>query len=83
MNIEVNFFSGAGSKPEEIIDSYINRQRDLRKNQIEFALITDGQCWNRAENQLRKGFRHLNYLLNFKMLKSGYFEEMVHKVFVD
>ena len=83
MNIEVNFYSGTGSKPEEIIDSYINRQVDLRKNNIDFALITDGNCWRGTTNQLQKGFRHLNYLINYKMLKNGVLEEIIHNIFVD
>ena len=31
MNFEVNFYNGGGSKPEEIINSYIQRQKDLKK----------------------------------------------------
>ena len=81
LNIEVNFFSGGGSKPEEIIDSYINRRADLRNNQIEFCLITDGHCWQGTTNQLRKGFRRLDYLLNYKMIKSGALKEIITRVF--
>ena len=81
MNIEVNFFNGGGSKPEEIIDSYINRQTDLSLNEIGFALITDGNCWRGTTNQLYKGFRHLEYLMNFKLAKSGMLEEIIAKEF--
>lgn len=83
MNIEANFFSGSGSKPEEIIDSYINRQGDLKNNNIEFALVTDGKkCWGNEEKpQLLKGYRHLNYLLNFNMCKTGMLEEIIRKIF--
>ncbi|HOO13441.1 MAG TPA: DpnII family type II restriction endonuclease, partial [Bacillota bacterium] len=31
VNIEVNFYSGTGSKPQEIVDSYINRQEELKE----------------------------------------------------
>ena len=65
----------------EIIDSYINRQNDLLANGIDFALVTDGRCWESATNQLEKGFRHLEYLLNFYMLKHGMLEEIILKVF--
>lgn len=84
MNIEANFFSGSGSKPEEIIDSYINRQGDLKNNNIEFALVTDGKkCWGNEEKpQLLKGYRHLNYLLNFNMCKTGMLEEIIRKIFI-
>ena len=82
INIEVNFFSGTGSKPEEIIDSYINRQADLGQNGINFALITDGNCWSGTTNQLSKGFRHLEYIMNYKMAKTGMLEEIIYKIFV-
>lgn len=81
INFEVNFYNGTGSKPEEIIDSYINRQNDLLSNEISFALVTDGRCWESATNQLEKGFRHLEFLLNFYMLKHGVLEEIVLKIF--
>lgn len=81
INFEVNFYNGSGSKPEEIIDSYINRQNDLKSSGIDFALVTDGKCWLSATNQLLKGFRHLDYLLNFYMLKHGMLEEILNSVF--
>lgn len=81
LNIEVNFFSGAGSKPEEIIDSYIRRQADLQNSQIEFCLITDGNCWQGTTHQLRKGFKYLNYLLNYRMTKSGALEDIINRIF--
>ncbi|MGN0765558.1 MAG: type II restriction endonuclease [Christensenellales bacterium] len=83
LNIEVNFFNGTGSKPEEIIDSYITRQANLKNNNIRFALITDGKCWKETTNQLRKGFRHLDYLLNYKMMKNGVLEEIINTIFTD
>lgn len=83
VNVEVNFYSGTGSKPEEIIDSYINRQADLKRNNIDFALITDGNCWRGTTNQLQKGFRHLKFLMNYKMLKNGIFEEIIRNIFKD
>ncbi len=81
MNIEVNFFNDGGSKPEEIIDSYINRQSDLSDNGIGFALITDGKCWQGTTNQLNKGFRHLDYLMNFRLAKAGMLKEIIAKEF--
>ena len=81
INFEVNFYNGSGSKPEEIIDSYINRQNDLKSVGIDFALVTDGKCWSSASNQLSKGFRHLDFLLNFYMLKHGMLDEIVNKIF--
>ena len=83
LNIEVNFYNGAGSKPEEIIDSYINRQNDLKQNSIDFALVTDGSCWSNDTNQLKKAFRHLKCISNFKMLKEGHVEQYIKGIFAD
>ncbi|UWV94031.1 type II restriction endonuclease [Mycoplasmopsis cynos] len=69
LNIEANYYFAAGSKPEEIVDSYINRNSDLNNNKINFALITDGDCWdNEDKNQLNKAFRYIS-LMNYKMVK--------------
>ncbi|MBO7254222.1 MAG: type II restriction endonuclease [Clostridia bacterium] len=81
VNIEVNFFNGGGSKPEEIIDSYINRQSNLKENNIGFVLITDGNCWKGTTNQLTKGFTYIEYLLNYRMTKSGALDEIISKTF--
>lgn len=81
INFEVNFYNGTGSKPEEIIDSYINRQRELNDMGLGFSLVTDGNCWKNATNQLNKGFRNLNYLENFYMLKHGMLEDIIKKHF--
>lgn len=82
INFEVNFYNGTGSKPEEIIDSYINRQNVLNNVGIEFSLVTDGKgCWTSATNQLNKGFRHMKYLQNFYMLKNGMLDEILTDIF--
>ncbi len=81
INIEVNFFNGGGSKPEEIIDSYINRQANLMENGIGFILITDGNCWTGTTNQLTKGFTYIHYLLNYNMTKSGILDEIISTIF--
>lgn len=83
VNIEANFYFDSGSKPEEIIDSYINRQSDLRKDNISFIYLTDGKkTWgNIDKNQLSKGFKEIEFLLNFYMLKNGYFENVLKSIF--
>lgn len=82
LNIEVDYFYRGGSKPEEIIDSYINRQKDLKKLGIGFVLLTDGFCWdNKDKNQLQKGFRNLDYLLNYHLAKYGMLAEIVKDFF--
>ena len=81
MNIEVNFFNDNGSKPEEIINSYIQRQEALGEVGISFCLLTDGKCWRGTTNQLRVGFNGLKYLMNFNLAKMGMLEEAIQQVF--
>ena len=81
MNIEVNFFNDGGSKPEEIINSYIQRQTALQEVGIAFCLLTDGKCWRGTTNQLKVGFNSLDYLMNYNLAKSGMLEEMIKIVF--
>lgn len=70
-NIEVNFFSGTGSKPQEIVDSYLNRQRELKAVGMGFIWITDGEGWKGQQNQIRKGFEEFDFLLNLHFVRQG------------
>ncbi|MDF9627395.1 DpnII family type II restriction endonuclease [Mesomycoplasma ovipneumoniae] len=81
LNIEANYYFAAGSKPEEIVDSYINRNNDLNDNKINFILITDGNCWdNEGKNQLNKAFRYIS-LMNYKMAESGCLKSRINEIF--
>lgn len=81
LNIEANYYFAAGSKPEEIVDSYINRNNDLNNNNIHFTLITDGNCWdNEGKNQLNKAFKYIS-LMNYKMAEIGYLKDRIKEVF--
>lgn len=77
MNIEVNFYNDNGSKPEEIINSYIQRQESLADANISFCLITDGKCWKGTTNQLKVGFNRIKYLMNYNLAKIGMLEEVL------
>ncbi len=80
INIEVNFFSGSGSKPQEIVDSYIERQNELRENGFEFIWITDGIGWMEQKNQIEKGFVKIDYLLNLHFVRMGLLEEFLCRI---
>lgn len=80
INIEVNYFSGTGSKPQEIVDSYINRQNDLDKYGFEFIWVTDGYGWKRQKNQIRKGFNQVDYLMNLHFVREGLLEEVLCQI---
>jgi type II restriction enzyme len=76
-NIEVNFYSGTGSKPQEIVDSYINRQNELEENGFRFIWVTDGYGWKGQKNQIRKGFEKIDYLLNLHFVRQGLLEAII------
>ncbi|SFE74604.1 type II restriction enzyme [Thermoanaerobacter thermohydrosulfuricus] len=80
VNIEVNFYSGTGSKPQEIVDSYIERQHELKNNGFEFIWITDGDAWRGQKNQIRKGFEKIDYLLNLHFVRIGLLEEILCRI---
>lgn len=81
INIEANYYFRGGSKPEEIVESYINRNRELKNNKIDFILITDGQCWdNEDKSQLKKAFKNFN-IMNIYMVKNGYLEAKIKEIF--
>lgn len=77
INIEVNFYAGTGSKPQEIVDSYINRQTELDEYGFHFVWITDGYGWQGQKNQIAKGFDRVNYLLNLHFCKRGLLEKIL------
>jgi len=80
VNIEVNYYSGAGSKPEEIVDSYINRKNELQANGWEFIWITDGNVWKRSASQLTKAFREMEYVMNIDFTNRGLLKEAIVKI---
>jgi type II restriction enzyme len=75
VNIETNFYSGTGSKPQEIVDSYINRQRELAEAGIGFIWVTDGDGWRGQRNQIEKGFAKVDYLMNLRFARAGMLKE--------
>ena len=80
MNIEANFFNSTGSKADEIITSYRDRNSTLNSTNISFALITDGLCWRDSLNPLNVGINSY-YISNYKMARDGYVKEIICKEF--
>ncbi len=76
-NIEVNFYSGGGSKPQEIVDSYINRNHELCQEGWGFVWITDGLGWKVCTNQMTKAFKDMDYVLNVDFVKKGILRDIL------
>ena len=81
VNIEVNYYSGAGSKPEEIVDSYINRKNELAGYEWDFIWITDGEVWRGSESQLTKAFTGMEYLFNISFVRNGLLKKSLEQIF--
>ena len=77
LSIEVNFYSGQGSKPQEIVDAYINRQRELKRNGWNFVWITDGNGWRKGQNQISKAIQKMDYVLNISLVKKGFLKHII------
>ncbi|MDY3979892.1 MAG: type II restriction endonuclease [Tidjanibacter sp.] len=76
--IEVNFYSGGGSKLNEIARSYSDIAPKIsRLTDFEFVWITDGVGWNNARNKLQEAYSIIPNIYNlaninnfFNLLKS-------------
>jgi len=69
-----------GSKPEEIVDSYINRQNELVRHNWDFIWITDGDVWRISENQILKAFNELDYVLNIELSRRGLLKDAISQI---
>ncbi len=69
--IEANFYSGGGSKLNEVARSYSDLA--LKINAIpgyEFVWITDGTGWKSARNKLEEAFIHISSIYNLSNISS-------------
>lgn len=73
--IEVNCYSGGGSKLDKTASDYRSLQQDLN-GQATFIWITDGYGWRVTGAPLRKTFDVNDYILNIKMVKDGALKEI-------
>ncbi len=78
--IETNFYSETGSKPQEIVNSYIQRQNELKKYDIDFVWITDGFAWRKQKNQMDFAFERLDYISNIAFVKMGLLEQIIMSI---
>ena len=68
--IEVNFYSGGGSKLNEVARSYTDIGPKVNSIKgYEFVWITDGIGWNDAKNKLEEAYHTIPKVYNFTILK--------------
>jgi type II restriction enzyme len=76
--IEVNFYSGGGSKLNETARSY--KEIALSSKHIKnfkFVWITDGAGWNTAKRNLQETFDIHDEIFNLRDLRDGKFDELL------
>jgi type II restriction enzyme len=70
--IEVNFYSGGGSKLNETARSYKMIATETKEiDNVEFIWITDGIGWKTAKNNLKETFEIMEHIYNLNDLKNG------------
>ncbi len=75
--IEVNYYSGGGSKLKATAGEYQYLNDFLNSQNLTLIWITDGTGWNTALRPLEETFNHNDYVINLDMLKNGILEEIV------
>ena len=74
--IEVNFYSGGGSKLNEVARAYSDIAPKINTvDGFEFVWITDGIGWNSAKNKLQEAFNIIPSIYNLTSI-----EEFIQKV---
>ena len=69
--IEVNFYSGGGSKLNEVARSYIELAHKVNSvDGFEFVWITDGIGWNSARNKLEEAYNTIPSVYNLTSIES-------------
>ena len=78
--IEVNFYSGGGSKLKATAGEYQTLNEfitDRNDKNIKFIWITDGKGWETAKNPLKESFNKGVIILNLEMVKNGLLEKII------
>lgn len=74
--IEVNFYSGGGSKLNEVARAYSELSPKINSVEgFKFVWITDGKGWKSAKNKLEEAFYAIPYVYNLTTLSD--FVEMI------
>lgn len=74
--IEVNYYSGGGSKLKATAGEYKELNTFLKAQNITFIWITDGLGWETAKNSLEETFDHNDYVINLEILRNDILEEI-------
>lgn len=77
--IEVNYYSGGGSKLKATAGEYQYLNDFVKSQNIDFIWITDGKGWLTSLKPLEETFIHNDYVINLEMLKNDILKEICNK----
>ena len=81
VGIEVNFYTGTGSKPTEIKRSYADVNRHLEEVGADLVWITDGNGYHKMRKSLREAFEAHPNTYNLAMAKKHLKGDLLKKFF--
>lgn len=68
--IEVNFYNGSGSKPNEVTRSYIDINNKVNSvDGYEFVWITDGKSWEKGLNKIEEAYFSIPNMYNLTSIQ--------------
>ncbi len=68
---ETNFYNGGGSKLKAVCGEFKGLYSELKKQNIDFIWITDGQGWKTALRPLEETYNNNEFIFNLLMLENG------------
>lgn len=75
--IEVNYYSGTGSKLKATAGEYKGVFDFWKEQDYRFIWITDGYGWVSTQKPLREAFDKLDYILNIRMIYDGVLKSII------
>jgi len=67
--LECNFYSASGSKLNEVANSYIKINDDLKAQNLNFIWVTDGAGWNSTKSSLKTAFDQIENLFSIDLFE--------------
>lgn len=77
--IEVNYYSGGGSKLKSVAGEFSSLFSLVKNENTGFIWITDGKGWQTAKRPLSETFSNTDYVMNINMIEQGLLEEILAK----
>ena len=74
--MEVNFYSGGGSKLKATAGEYKDLDRFLEIPNVDFVWITDGDGWHTTKLPLRSAYDKIDFIWNLNWLNRGYLADL-------